>query len=134
MRKVLGLLFILIWISSCGINSNLSHEVTGLDSMNFYKVNLNDLVNLPAKYHQSNIEVTGLFTCEFENVALYESQSSKPDKAVWVDFNKRLNISEEDLKRYDKHSVTIKGEFNSNYKGHLNRYKGLLNVYSISLL
>ena len=65
------------------------------------------------------IEVTGIYHEQFEDVAIYLSRASDREEAMWVDLPKSHD-------KLDGKRIRMRGKFDINSKGHLGQYIGTL--------
>lgn len=81
----------------------------------------------PEKFDSVEVDLTGIFRYEFENIAIYltnaDSDSLVSRNAFWVNSD---SLSEEDLRLANRKRVHLKGRFNKDDKGHLSSYTGTI--------
>lgn len=83
------------------------------------------ILNSPDKFHNQEIEITGVFHEQFEDHAIYLSRTSDKKEALWVDFSEIFTLLNS-FSGLDGQIVTITGRFDKNDKGHLGQYQGSL--------
>lgn len=82
-------------------------------------INFVHIVKSPDKFDGKEIEISGIYFEQFENVAIYLNRDSFRDEAIWVDMvNSREDLSGKRIK--------LKGRFDRNQKGHLGLYLGTI--------
>ena len=79
----------------------------------------------PDKFHDQEVEVTGIFHDQFEDHAIYLTTDSEKDKAIWVNFS-QLFLSLNSFSGLGGQKLRVIGTFNINDKGHLGQYAGSL--------
>ena len=81
-----------------------------------------------------HVEVKGLFACNFEDVALYDyGLFSDKRNCFWLDFNRHVTDKPDLLRALAGKTVTVKGQVNTNRKGHFGSYLATLeNIYYIA--
>lgn len=74
--------------------------------------------------HGRFIEIQGFFYYEFENVAIYPSNSSNSNVALWVELNSLNENDESVLNNFNGRVVSVIGRLDYKKKGHFGRYLG----------
>jgi len=84
-----------------------------------------EVLNSPNKFHEKEIEIIGIIHERPEDNAIYLTEDSGKENAVWVEYLQILRMinSYEGL---DGSKIKLKGEFDKNEKGHLGQYSGTL--------
>ena len=104
MKTVKGLIIgIILFGQSCSIGDT-----------NFVQI-----INTPDKFDGKEIEISGIYHEQFEDVAIYLNNNNNREKAIWVD----LENSHQDL---DGQRIRLKGTFDMSDKGHLGQYIGTI--------
>ncbi|RAW01242.1 hypothetical protein [Pseudochryseolinea flava] len=82
----------------------------------------------PEKFDGVELELTGIFRYESENVAIYltnkDSDSLISSNAFWVNSD---SLSDAKLRLANRKKVHLKGRFDKDHTGHLNSYSGTIN-------
>lgn len=81
--------------------------------------NFLQIIKSPETFDGKEIEVTGIYHEQFEDVAIYLSRASNTEEAMWVD----PPTSHDGL---NGKRIKMRGEFDMNSKGHLGQYIGTL--------
>src|SRR5690606_4083551 len=81
--------------------------------------NFIQIISCPDKFDGQEIEVTGIYHEQFEDVAIYLGRGSGTEEAMWVD----LASSHDGL---DGKKIKMRGRFGMNSKGHLGQYIGIV--------
>jgi hypothetical protein len=84
------------------------------DDLNFARI-----IDTPDKFDGNEIEISGIYYEQFENVAIYLNRDSDTGEAIWVD----MLDAREDL---NGKRIRLKGKFDRNEKGHLGQYLGTI--------
>jgi hypothetical protein len=85
------------------------------------------LLKSPEKYHRQEIEIRGIIHKRFEDTAIYLTEGSPREDAVWIEYTK-LIMSPETFDKLDGRKVRVKGIFDVEDKGHLDQYVGALKL------
>jgi len=83
------------------------------------------LLETPGKYHGQEIEIVGIIHDRFEDNAIYLTENSSTDKAVWIEYS-GLFMSLNTFEGLNGRKIKVRGEFDSDDKGHLDQYAGTL--------
>ena len=81
--------------------------------------NFVQIINSPDKFDGKEIEISGIYHEQFEDVAIYLNNNNDTEKAIWVD----LESSHRNL---DGQRIRLKGTFAMRDKGHLRQYIGTI--------
>ncbi|NOS93879.1 MAG: hypothetical protein HOP30_18330 [Cyclobacteriaceae bacterium] len=86
----------------------------------------------PEKFDSLEVELTGIFTYEFENVAIYlsskDADSLFSNNAIWINSEGLLDTT---LDSANHKRIHIIGRFDIDDKGHLGLYAGTLNEVKV---
>ena len=85
-------------------------------------LNVEEIKKLNGKF----VEVEGVFRYNFEDVALYPSESSELSEAIWINLTLPQNIPDSLIRSFDDKRVLIIGKVNMTKRGHLNGYMATL--------
>ncbi len=77
------------------------------------------IIDSPDNFNGKEIEISGIYYEQFENVAIYLNRDSDREEAMWVD----MADSREDL---NGKKIKLKGTFDRNDRGHLGLYLGTI--------
>ena len=88
------------------------------------------VLNSPNNFQGRQIEITGVFHYQFEDVAIYLTRSNERERALWINFSDALGRNQ--LDRLDRQTIKITGIFNKDDRGHLGQYAGSLDEARIS--
>lgn len=81
--------------------------------------NFVQIIDSPQKFHNQEIQVSGIYHEQFEDVAIYLGNHINTAEAMWID----LPRSHENL---HGQKITVKGRFDMTDKGHLEQYIGTI--------
>jgi len=101
----------------CFVRDNFSQPVE--------KVFLRD-VNKIKTLNDKFVEIEGVLSYNFEDVALYPTNSSDPGKAIWLELIVPETVSESLLYDLSGKEIVVIGKVNLKRKGHLGGYIGTL--------
>lgn len=132
--KINHLYFLLILILTFGCKSDpiqTGNEQNGIPTPTISELTLDQ-----QSYHLKNIELTGYFNYTFENVAVYSTERSGTDEAVWVDFSDSLDnsLTEETLENLQGRKLRVQGTFDATRGGHLGVYIGTMELTFLETL
>lgn len=125
-----------LWVGLLGLLTACSSGDTALvfqaptysPAVPYHLCTLASLLHHRARLSGTNVEVTGLFRYEFEQVCLYSRDPACPG-AIWLDFNRELaqqaRSGLDSLQLCRGKEITVRGRF-SLKKGHLNEYDATL--------
>lgn len=133
MSKIL--IVITICMAGCGFKKqSLNGEDLDLDCANYLKVTFKEIATNPSYYDKKLVRIEGFFYTSFEEFAIYASRkSNEGEQGLWVDFDKKLNLYEDDkFEMFSEKEIVIIGIFNSEDKGHLNQYIGEIHVLCVN--
>jgi hypothetical protein len=131
MRRIYFLIASLIVVCCNPKQHQQLHEKIPTECEDFINVTYNELSSRPFDYHQKKIRIEGYFHYLFEDVAIYESKDSNIRTAVWIEFNKRLNLTDGDYQKMSNRKIDVVGFFDAEHRGHLSQYIGELNIMCI---
>ena len=97
-------------------------------------VSVKEIIKNKKQYDGKPINVEGILSVEFENMALYQTKEDKsthkPKKSLWLNFSDESYL---DLTKllfykflYNNEKVIVSGKFNKTDKGHLSSFSGTL--------
>jgi hypothetical protein len=90
-----------------------------VQSCSFDNLNFTRIIESPDKFDGKEIEISGIYYDQFENIAIYLNRNSGTGEAMWVDMlDARVDLNGKRIK--------LKGRFNRNDKGHLRQYLGTI--------
>ena len=118
-------------ISGCAMKGEHSSVIENISNEKVDEQFKAILLN-PEKFDSVEVELTGIFTYEFENVAIYltskDADSLFSSKAFWVnEYEPRDSLLDKKFKMASHKRVHIKGRFEKDDKGHLSSYAGAIN-------
>jgi hypothetical protein len=122
----LGMLLLMIVVFACSETSKKS-EVMKTSPNEKVDERFEAILLNPEKFDSIEVELTGIFRYEFENVAIYltnkDSDSLISSNSFWVNSD---SLSDEDLRLANRKRVHLKGRFNKDDRGHLSSYSGTI--------
>ena len=130
-------LIIIIAFASCS-HKNFQYVEKNYDEKTsiYEKVDIEDLIKEPSKFHNKKIAVSAYFTVNRNETALYDRKGSSL-KGIWLSFKGDLQdekggflLKDDKIYNYDDGTVVIKGIFDKNNNGNLGLYAGTLNEIS----
>ena len=108
MRRLTGLIFLLTLVGqSCSETDNQFEKI----------------LKSPDMFHGQEIIITGIFHEQFEDNAIYLTETNDKSEAIWVDFSKMFMLLNT-FTKLDRQKIKIIGTFDKNDKGHLGQYAG----------
>lgn len=91
------------------------------------------LLAAPQEFHGRQVQLTGYLVLEFENQALYMSESAAANdqfsESIWVTFAEGV-LPDDGMQRYNRHMVMVEGTFNAEERGHMGIFSGHLDSIS----
>lgn len=126
MKKIF-LIIILLILSSC--SKDFSFYLNKKKIYNFQKINTTDFAKNPDNYTNRQIEMSGTFYIDFENIYLIVD-----DKKVHLDFNFYQQLKTKDgalldgkkLQTFNGSEIIVKGKYVDGISGHLGCCNGKL--------
>ena len=94
-------------------------DATGVN--NISKLSSQDLYNISG-LEGKTVSLTGFFSYNFEDIALYPNMFNPNEKGIWLAFDKASLKNDSILVRFNGKRVMIIGKLNFSSKGHLNSY------------
>ncbi|GAB2531911.1 hypothetical protein [Rufibacter soli] len=125
-NRILAILLSLIFLSC---SEQKEFATTKEESIKYATVDIEQLLEHPARFDGKYIESSGILVYEFENVGIYKTRTDanrkEPKNALWTELDKGL-ISEKELEKLNGKEVIIRGLVNLESKGHLMQFAGTL--------
>lgn len=115
-------------MTSCNIGNAVLIDKCSDNSIEFQKVELNEIFENPAAFDGKYVEVKGIYYFGFEESSLAERRGESADCIyVFIRNNRELDQHIENFKSGKK--IRIKGRIDIEEKGHLNSCKlGITNI------
>lgn len=116
------------FINSCQTTKNeLKQEVcfSGVFNQKVTNVEIDDFSTIK-KLNGMFVQMRGVLSFNFEDVAIYPSNSDKSKKAFWLEFAAPSDTTIAFLREMSGKEVVLVGRVNLDSKGHLNAYRGTI--------
>ncbi len=122
-----------VLLNSC--SSIGTYESISYKENEYKKESISDIVSTPNLYHNKTIELDGYFYHGLEYTSIAEEKYSDPSKSIWISFNFRDDLlnnqggalfKKNRLEKSSGKKIRIKGVFTRDKKGHLGIYAGSL--------
>lgn len=104
-----------------------NHDICS--TKNFYqeveKVSLKDIQKIN-QLDGKLVEIEGILSYEFEDVAIYPSKTADPPEGMWLDLRVPASVPERALYALNGKKIAVIGRVNLKRKGHFGGYIGTL--------
>lgn len=118
----IALIAFAVILTSCHFGNAVLIDKCSVDSIEFQKVELNEIFENPAAFDGKYVEVKGIYYFGFEESSLVERRGESAD-CIYVSIGQNRQLSEkmEDMKYVSR--IRIRGRIDIEEKGHLNSCK-----------